>query len=228
MKIRFKPDFYLCQFSRLLYIAAPNTNLMLAPMAAPASNNDTMLLQQLAAGNEAALKTLFDTYRSRLFHYISGFVKSETIAEELVMDVFMKIWIGRDLVTQIHNLDAFLFRIAHNKSIDFLRSAAKDTRLKALLWEQMQTNSMEAADTSVLMREYEEKVREAIALLSPQRKKVYDLSREQNLTHDQIAALLNLSKATVNNHIVEAQRFIRGFLSSSMDLAIVILLAGKY
>ncbi|HVI47288.1 MAG TPA: sigma factor-like helix-turn-helix DNA-binding protein, partial [Chitinophaga sp.] len=71
------------------------------------------------------------------------------------------------------------------------------------------------------------KVREAISLLSPQCKKVYSLSREQELTHDEIARQLNISKATVNNHIVLAQRFIRNHLAKDMDIALIILLIGK-
>ena len=191
-------------------------------------HNDQEFLQLLAGGSEKAFKVLFDTYSKRLFYYISGFIKSEQVAEELVMDVFMKIWIGREMATQINNFDAFLFRIAHNKSIDFLRSAATDLRLKELLWDQIQVASAEKADDSVLVREYEEKLRDAITLLTPQQKKVYNLSREEALTHDQIAQKLNISKATVNNHIVEAQKFIRSYLSNNMDLAIILLVfAGK-
>jgi RNA polymerase sigma-70 factor (ECF subfamily) len=190
-------------------------------------HNDQELLQLLAVGNEKAFKTLFDTYRNRLFYYISHFIKSEQVAEELVMDVFMKIWMGKELASQINNFDAFLFRIAHNKSIDFLRSAAKDSLLKELLWEEIQVASGEQADTSMLIKEYEEKSREAISLLSPQRKKVYNLSREQDLAHDQIAEQLSISKATVNNHIVEAQRFIRSYLSKNLDLTMVIFLAAS-
>jgi RNA polymerase sigma factor (sigma-70 family) len=65
-------------------------------------------------------------------------------------------------------------------------------------------------------------LREAVSLLSPQRKKVYQLSREQDMTHDEIAAQLNLSKHTINNHIVEAQRFIRTYLSKNFDIAFVV------
>lgn len=191
------------------------------------SNNDQYLLQQLAAGDEKAFKTLFNTYRNRLFYYISRFIKSEQVAEELVMDVFMKIWMGKDLVTQINNFDAFLFRIAHNKSIDFLRSAATDPHLKEILWEQIHIASADNADDSVLVHEYEERIREAIALLSPQRRKAYSLRREQDFTHDQIAGQLKISKATVNNHIVEAQRFIRGYLSKNMELSVFLLVAGR-
>ncbi|WP_158563221.1 RNA polymerase sigma-70 factor [Chitinophaga silvatica] len=184
-------------------------------------------LQEVAAGNEKAFKILFEQYRGKLFNYISRFVKSETIAEELVLDVFMKIWIGRDLIAQVRNFDAFLFRIAHNKSIDFLRSAAGDKRLQELLWDKIDLADQIGADTGLMAQEYESKIRAAIALLPPQCKKVYTLSREEELSHDQIAQQLNISRATVNNHIVMAQRFIRNFLSKEIDLAIVILLLGK-
>ncbi|WP_152266841.1 RNA polymerase sigma-70 factor [Agriterribacter humi] len=194
-------------------------------MPLPTAHTDKTLLFQIAAGNEAAFKTLFDRYRQRLFYYVSRFIKSDQVAEELVMDTFMKIWTGRDIILQINNFDAFLFRIAHNKSIDFLRSAANDAHLKTFLWEEIQVASGERADTAVLLEEYEEKLRQAIALLSPQRRRIYHLRREQDFTHDQIAAQLGISKATVNNHIVEAQRFIRTYLVKNMELTMFILFA---
>lgn len=140
------------------------------------------------------------------------------------MDVFMKLWLGRDIIPQIDNFDAFLFRVARNKSIDFLRSVAKDPEFADLLWEQIMVASNAGADSPLLVREFENKLREAISLLSPQRKKVYQLSREQEMTHDQIAYQLNLSKHTINNHIVEAQHFIRQFLSKNLDVAFMLSL----
>nr|WP_307735054.1 RNA polymerase sigma-70 factor [Chitinophaga nivalis] len=185
-------------------------------------------MQEIAAGNEKAFKALFDQYRGRLFYYISRFIKSEQVAEELVLDVFMKIWTGRELMAQVHNFDAFLFRIAHNKSVDFLRAAARDPQLKTLLEEVTEQAAADGADSLVITREYETKIRAAISLLPPQCKKVYRLSREQELTHDQIAQQLHISRATVNNHLVLAQRFIRNYLAKEMDLAIVLLLIGKF
>lgn len=182
------------------------------------------LLMQVAEGDEKAFKALFVAYYERLFNYISGFIKSRQITEELVMDVFMKIWLGRDIISQIENFDAFLFRVAHNKSIDFLRAVARDPKFRDLLWDQVQLANNIESDSSLITREYEMKLREAVSLLSPQRKKVYQLSREQDMTHDQIASHLNLSKHTVNNHIVEAQRFIRAYLSRNCDIAFLIVL----
>jgi RNA polymerase sigma-70 factor (ECF subfamily) len=182
------------------------------------------LLLQTADGSEKAFKQLFSRYYDQLYTYIFSFIKVRQITEEIVLDVFLKIWTGRDIIHQIEKFDAFLFRVAHNKSIDFLRSVARDPKFENLLWDQIQVANNTHADSSVLMHEYEIKLREAVSLLSPQRKKVYQLSREQDMTHDQIAAHLNLSKYTVNNHIVEAQKFIRTYLSKNCDIAFLLAL----
>lgn len=185
---------------------------------------DQALLLELAAGNEHAFRQLFNDYHGRLYSYIFRLIKSKQVAEELVMDVFMKIWMGRDLAGNIQNFDAFLFRIAHNKSIDFLRSAANDHRLRDIVWEGIELSAAEGTDAHLLQQEFQAKLQEAILLLPPQKKKIYQLSREQGLTHQQIANQVKLSKATVNNHIVEAQSFIRNYLSASVDLTILILM----
>ena len=188
----------------------------------PASlNNDHLLLAQIAQRDELAFKTLFDSYRDRLYHYIHGMIKSKEVAEELVMDVFLKLWLGKELVNQIENLDAFLFRVAYNKSIDFLRRAARDPRFRDLLWDEMQLAGGMYADQPMITREYEAKLREAVGLLSPQRRLVYALSRDKGLSHADIALKLQLSKHTVSNHIVEAQKFIRSYLIRHMDVAVV-------
>lgn len=187
-------------------------------MSETIDQSEKAFFQQIAEGNEQAFKSLFDTYRTRLFYYISRIVKSDQIAEELVMDVFLKIWLGRELITQIEHFDGFLFRIAHNKTIDFLRSVARDKRFHELLWEEIQIADTTQADSTLLIHEFEIKIREAIVLLSPQQRKVYEMCRQQNFTHDQVANLLYISKSTVNNHIVNSQRFIRNYISKSFDL----------
>jgi DNA-directed RNA polymerase specialized sigma24 family protein len=126
------------------------------------SYEDAMLQKQIAQGDQRAFKVLYDRHHGRLFQYVFKIVKSKEVAEELVMDVFMKLWIARDMMPQINNLDGFLFKVAYNKSIDFFRSAAKDKVFTDLLWEKIQVPAQAQADTSLLLHEYEKKLREAI------------------------------------------------------------------
>ncbi|MBS1665336.1 MAG: RNA polymerase sigma-70 factor [Bacteroidetes bacterium] len=192
-------------------------------MAAEKNYNAQQLLRQIADRNERAFRTLFDQYKDRLFHYIYGIVKSKEVTEELVMDVFLKIWLGKEVVNQIENFDAFLFRVAYNKSIDFLRKAAKDHQFRDLLWKEGQFANGPSADQQVITREYERVLREALLKLSPQRRLVYHLSREKGFSHLDIARQLQLSKHTISNHIVESQRFIRSYLIRQLDIVALFL-----
>ncbi len=185
---------------------------------------DKKLLVRISRSDEKAFAILFSRYYEKLFHYIHRFIKSNQVAEEIVMDVFLKIWQGRDIILQIEKFDSFLFRIAHNKSIDFLRAVARDPEFQDLLLDIVQLPNDVQADSSTLVHEYESKIREAVALLSPRRKKVYQLSREEDMTHDQIAHVMNISKYTVNNHIVESQSFIRNYLTKNCDIAFLLLI----
>ena len=175
----------------------------------------------ISSKDEQAFKTLFDRYHSRLYQYLFNIVKSREVAEELVMDVFLKLWMAREMMPQIENLDGFLFRVAYNKSIDFFRAAAKDSKFSELLWERIQTPADSQADTPLLLQEFETKLREAIDLLPPQRKKIFNLSREEGLTHGQIAEELGISKNTVANTIVEARQFIKSHLARNIDLVVL-------
>lgn len=188
-------------------------------------DTEKKLLILISKGDEKAFQSLFTSYYGQLFNYILSIVKSKQVAEELVMDVFLKIWLGKEIIPRIEKFNAFIFRVAHNKSIDFLRSVARDPKFQDLLWEQIQLSNNNHADSVMMAREYEAKLREAVSLLSPQKKKIYQMSREENMTHDEIAVQLNLSKHTVNNHIVEAQRFIRAYLTKNCDMAFLLALS---
>ena len=185
-------------------------------------HNAYELQKQVALGDEQAFKALFDRYHHRLYQYIFKMVKSKNVAEELVMDVFLKLWLGRDLLADIENLDGFLFKVAYNKSIDFFRAAAKDKQLGSLLYDQIEIPSQSQTDSRLLLQEYEKKIREAIDLLPPQRRKIFQLSREEGLTHARIAEELGISKNTVANTIVEARQFIKSYLSANLPMAILL------
>jgi RNA polymerase sigma-70 factor (family 1) len=187
-------------------------------------HNEKVLLRQVARHDEKAFKALFEAYQARLYHYIIHIIKSREAAEEMVIDVFLKIWQQRESLHEIESFDAYLFRIAFNKSVDFLRRAARTPEIRDLIWQEIQLAGDMPSDAPVLIKEYEGKVNEAIGLLSPQQQLVFRLSREKNFSHSDIAKQLQLSKNTVNNHISTSLRFIRAYLAHFMSLVIIFIL----
>lgn len=183
-----------------------------------------ILLSRISQGDEQAFKKLFESYRNRLFNYILKITKSREITEEIVMDVFLKLWDGRSLIADIENFPSFIFSVARNKSIDFLRKVAKDPILQELIRDEIQIMSDFRTDEKFIVHELVEEVNRVVAQLSSQRQVVFRLSREEHMNYDQIAKHLNLSKSTIKNHMVDALKFIREHLNTHIDCAILALL----
>jgi RNA polymerase sigma-70 factor (family 1) len=161
--------------------------------------------------NEDAFKRLFDTYKNRVFGYVMAITHSPYSAEEITQEIFIKLWLCRDLLHEVENLDGYIFTVARHKTLNHLRKAAYDSKLLRELQE-LAMPEVNNVDERALVREYDELITDALTLLSPQRRTVYQLSRVQGLNHDEIAHCLHLSRNTVKNHMVEALRFIRHHL----------------
>lgn len=192
------------------------------------SENNLRLLERIARGDEKAFNELFKLYRNRLYSYLLKATKSKTIAEEATLDIFMKIWNGRDMLYDIENFDAFLFRVMHNKAIDYLRMAQKSRLQQMDIWADLENLALAAAsDEKLLKAETEQAIQYAVKQLSPQRQEAFRLSREEYLTYDQIAQRMNISRNTVRNHVSAALDFIRGNLDKGMDISTILLLTVK-
>ena len=176
--------------------------------------DETSLLQQIAQGNEVAYRALFDQYRDKLFNYLFRITKSREIAEEIVIDVFIKLWIGRDLITEIKNIEAFLHKVACNKALDFFRLAARHKRLQELISKEIFSRTGESADHAMLENECQDILNKALEQLSPKRRLIFTLSRTHGLSHEEIASKLHLSRNTVRNTIVEGLKVVRQFLKA--------------
>lgn len=180
-----------------------------------ASNvNDMTFRQSLSSGDEAAFKIFFEVYEQKIFNYINKIVKSKEVSEELVIDVFMKIWNAKEMLLDIQNLDAFLYRMAVNKALDFLRIATREKKVRELLALEMHSLTSESAEQAYLNREYEQHINLSVKRLPPQQKLIFILSREKGFSHQQIAEELNISKNTVKNHMVSAIKHLRSILKS--------------
>lgn len=167
---------------------------------------------------------LFDAYRNRLYGYVLAIAHSKYVAEEITQEIFIKLWLCRDILHQVDNLEGYIFTIARNKTLNHLRKAANNVRLLRELQGLAAPENNNVEERS-LVAEYDTLIRDALNQLSPQRRLVFQLSRYQGLNHEEIALELKLSRHTVKNHLVEALRFIRHYLGQHGASTIWILLA---
>jgi RNA polymerase sigma-70 factor (family 1) len=169
----------------------------------------------------SSFNCLFDSYKNRIYGYVLAIAHSPYAAEEITQEIFIKLWLCRDLLDMVENLDGYIFTIARNRTLNYLRKAAYDTRLLRELQElaRPQNNNVEER---ALVTEYDQLLRDALSELSPQRRLVFQLSRDGGMNHEEIAAQLHLSRNTVKNHMVEALRFIRSYLGQHGSLLLLI------
>lgn len=165
------------------------------------------LQAQLAQGSEEAFRTIFNRYRGKLYHYILKIAGSGEAAEDAVHDVFLKLWTRREQLAGIDNLNAYLYRMAHNHAVTGFRRMAKETLVLAEL-RQESVPALALADP-LTQKEIRAFIDEAVAKLSPRQKKIFLLSRYDGLKHKEIAGELGLSIHTVRSHLQEAVKALR-------------------
>jgi RNA polymerase sigma-70 factor (ECF subfamily) len=176
------------------------------------------LYQLVAEGDERAFNIIYEKHWPKLYRFLYRMTKSSEVAEELLVDVFLKLWMGRELIPQIRNMDGYLYKAAYHKALDFFKLCAKEVSVQKAIEQQMSGKCAENADQHLLEVEYQDLIAQAIRQLSPQRKRVFTLSREQGLTHEQIARELDVSPLTVKRTMSDALQSIRTFLKDHVEL----------
>ncbi len=173
-------------------------------------HNEPELLQLLKNGSEKAFTLLFNAYRGNIYSTAFTFLNSATLAEEVVQDVFLKMWLKRTEMGEVRHLQDYLFIMTRNIIFD---------RLKKMSYEAAARQSLTGNETSADETEYlarfhqcQQLLKEAIDRLTPQQKKIYILAKEQGLSHEDIAAAMQLSKYTVKKHMALALNAIRKYL----------------
>lgn len=186
-------------------------------------HNETALLLKIAAGDEKAFTELFHTYTPKLLPFVTKLTRNEHMAQEMIQETFLRLWINRAELVKVNDPASWIFKIAANLSITWLRKRSNRERLL----ERIAAN--EATGANLVGENLETKeltliVRKAVETLPERRKEIYRLSREQGLNHQQIAEALQLSANTVANQIGISLKFIRDFIAKETGLSMVTLL----
>ncbi|MGD9929389.1 MAG: RNA polymerase sigma factor [Mangrovibacterium sp.] len=180
--------------------------------------SNTELLLLLKEGNMVAFDTIYEKYCRRLFGFVVRYVKLESEAEEIVQDVFVRLWENREKINVYSSFESYLFTISYNSAISLLRKRIHEKKyLEHLKYIQQEHNAPSLTD-ELYFNELNSKIQSLLSDLTPRQKEIYQLSREEGLTHDEIAKKLGISTNTVKNHMVSVLSFLR----SNMDNGLII------
>jgi RNA polymerase sigma-70 factor (family 1) len=176
----------------------------------------------VAEGDQNAFCTLFRLYANDLASFILRITESKPLTEEIVQDVFLKIWLSRSNLRDIHSFRAYLFTVARNHTFNCLKQIARE-KTKQQQWLDSVLNEAHTAQEPIDTPDPAALVETAVDLLPPQQKKIYTLSRQHGLKQAEIAAALNISLETVKKHMVLAIRFLKNHLSAQLRLLLLAL-----
>lgn len=164
----------------------------------------------LKIGDVLAFEQLYHNYKVRLYHNILRLIKTDEIAEELLQDLFVKIWVGRENLDPDKSFKAYLFKIAENLVYDFFRRAATNKKLENHLIATSPVKSNEL-EQEIYFKESTRVFNTAIEKLPPRRKQIYILCKVEGKSYEEVSNLLGISISTINEHIVKASRLVRKF-----------------
>jgi RNA polymerase sigma-70 factor (ECF subfamily) len=170
-------------------------------------------LEQLASGDHEAFRRLFMLYYPKVKTFIVYFVKSEAIAEDLSQDVFEDIWLNRDLLSNLKSLNAYLFRMAKNASINYLNHKVVVENYAVSYTHLLPEHSIEE---ELYAKELELLIQLTVEKMPEQRRRIFEMSRIKNLKNAEIAEKLNISKRTVEAHLNLALKQIREVTALSL------------
>jgi len=165
----------------------------------------------LKSGNALAFDELFRLYGKRLYHFSLGYVKSKTDAEEVVQDVFMKIWNNRSSLNPDLSFSAYLFKIAYRNIAERFRKITQEKKYLHDIASEILIFT-EEMDERANYQSLLELVEKLIQKLPERQKEVIVLRRIEGLSVADIAARLDISPKTVEHHITEALKNIKAGL----------------
>lgn len=177
----------------------------------------TLLVDQVKQGNHTAYIKLYDLYFFKIQLYIKKYVHSEEVSVDLTQDVFVKLWEKRTYLEQVSNFNSYLYRIAKNHTLDYLKKAS---RLEVMPDEIIREFSFSANEVELMVteQEYFQFLDNYIKTLPEKSQVIFEMCRQYEKSYDEVATALNISKSTVKHHMVSTMKLLKDRLLSHFNI----------
>ena len=199
-------------------------------MLVQALHDESGLLQRLREGSHEAFTRLYRHYSEALYYNILSLVKDELATEELVQEIFTRIW-HRHKDLDIHSsFGGYLFQSSRNIVHDFFRRLSREEALYDRI-KSRATEEYSHVEEAILAKENAEILKAAIEHLSPQRRRAFELCKMEGLSYQQASETMGISLSTLKDHMAHARESLREYLTrhpeSAMILSLFLIIAGK-
>ncbi len=183
--------------------------------------SDSELLYLISSGNREAFAQLYTRYLNNIYRYIYTVSNNREASEEIVQQLFVKIWENRQQLVQVTSIKSYLYRSAKNLLLNYIKRSQVQTKAHELICHHTETAAMSPYDILV-QSENDLLARNAIDLLPEKRRQIFKMRLNEELTLDEIAFKLNISKSVVKKQLYSGIKFVRKYLEQSGAVSLLI------
>ncbi|PWV57018.1 RNA polymerase sigma factor [Chitinophaga sp. S165] len=186
--------------------------------------SDKELFRLISEGDENAFRQLFHIYVPQLQPLARHITKTDAVAEDIIQETFLKLWISRDKLPEIENPRSWLLKIVFHQSFSYLRRQAVHDKAMGILGAGEAGQDLFTPEINLAYTTMVKLIGDAVQQLPPQAKRIYQMSREKGMKIPEIASALALSPSTVKNSLVRSLQTIRNYLQQAGHLLPFLLL----
>jgi RNA polymerase sigma factor (sigma-70 family) len=190
------------------------------------------LLLAVSRGNYKMYAVLYNLYLDEVYRYIFLFTKSEEKTEDIVQHTFLKIWEKRSVLADVRSFRSYVYKVSKNLLIDELRRNQTEAKILTLLKRESE-DSLERSDSKIIYGQYYQIIQDAINLLPEKRKQIVMMRLMDDMSLDEIATYLSISKSVVKKQfyagmeIIKKQLKFRGELPYAISFITLVLLGNS-
>jgi RNA polymerase sigma factor (sigma-70 family) len=198
---------------------------------AGAAYNDTpesVLIQRVSTGDEQAFRMLFDRYRDNIYTTIYRITLLDWMAEEILLDCFIKVWTKREDLPSVMNFGGWLYTMASRLALNAIQEAARQRSHQLASASVFTDNHVPSGESLLDAKQYQAIVQKAVCSLRGRQRETWELIREQGMKRAEVAERLKISPETVKYHFELALKNVRAFclayLEGHSGIAVFLLL----
>jgi RNA polymerase sigma-70 factor (family 1) len=182
------------------------------------------LLSLVREDDQNAFAEIYDRYYDIIFRFVRKYLKANGLADDVCQNVFLKCWEQRHQTVNINEPAAWLLTVAKRQAIDTLRRASvEQNALRTILSDYVVTHNK--CEDDQLSKNYLEFINRVIDHLPEQTRQIFKLCRQQNLTYDETADALGVSKHTVKKHMVRSMKILKSAADNELGLYLMTIVA---
>jgi RNA polymerase sigma-70 factor (family 1) len=185
--------------------------------------NERELLEGVGKGNEDAFAQLFYAYHNQLGEYVFTLTSSEQMTEEIVQDVFVKVWMNREMLLTIDKFTSYLFILTRNYTLNCIRKLVRERKLQEDYGKLLSVENLEEGFSLINDPDYQSLIERAVAQLPPQQQKVFML-RQQGLKNPEIAKQMAISPDSVKKYQQWALKTVAEFVKAHAAFSLLFVL----